>query len=90
MSQSSACDKALGDTALLADVVAFTELFFPAAWAHYEDAEVGKLVLLPPSESKAALASDYKNMRSMFFSEPPALTDIFDTIRELELRINSQ
>ncbi len=80
--------EALGDMALLADVVRHKQTFYPAAWAQYELARAGSLRLLPPASRIAALERDYRNMRVMIFGEPPQFAGIMEALATLEKGIN--
>ena len=87
IASSSFCESALSEPQLFADVLKFTKLFFPTAWAKYDEAELPRLRLMPPSHSLKTLADDYQHMRSMFFTTPPTLDEIMDGIRSLEQRL---
>jgi len=89
MAQSSIAEQALAEPQLFDDVVAFTKLFFPAAWARYDEASLANIKLMPPALSVDTLAADYRAMRSMFFSEPPVFEDILEGIKNLEKRVRS-
>jgi len=44
---------------------------------------------MPQKERAEVLASDYAEMRDMFFQEPPPWNEILDVLADLERRINS-
>lgn len=79
---------ALADPALLAEVVAFKQRFYPRAWARYELAVAGTLRLVPQGEVLAAVAADYRAMAGMIFGAVPPFADILDTLQALEDEIN--
>jgi hypothetical protein len=58
--------EALADMELLGHVVRHKQIFYPAAWAHYELASPGSLRLLP-SDERVALERDYRSMGVMIF-----------------------
>lgn len=88
MAGYSVKDSALADLALLEDVVRFKEKFYRAPSAQYELAVPGTFRLLPTDRGNAELEADYRNMRPMFFSQPPKWSVVLDQLRELESEIN--
>ena len=81
--------EALADFALLDEVTAFKQRFYPSGWAHYELAKPGGLKLLPPEVRMREIESDYKKMQEMIFDMPLSLDDIVQTLRDLESEINA-
>ena len=81
-------DDALGDLALLQDVVSFKRRFYHSAWASYETARPGSLKLIPGAEHLATLRRDYSDMTMMIFGEAPEFNRILDSLQQLEDRIN--
>ena len=81
-------DAALGDLALLQDVVSFKRRFYPSAWASYETAIPGSLKLIPGTEHLTALQKDYSDMTMMIFGEAPGFKLIVDSLQQLEDQIN--
>jgi len=79
---------ALLDSALLQDVVAFKQRFYPSRWARYEDAKPGTFKLIPAAERIAELRRDYRDMEMMIFGDVPKFDDIADTLRHMEGEIN--
>ena len=77
------------DLALLRDVVAFKQRFYPSRWARYEDAQPGTFKLIPAAERIAELRRDYHDMEMMIFGDVPTFDDITDTLRRLEGEINA-
>lgn len=73
---------------LLKKVVDFKEKFYPRKWAHYEEATLGKIRLLPDSYRLSELKSDYDRMEEMFFGEAPAFETMMATIETLEMEIH--
>ena len=89
MAQSDVKAKALANTTLLKDVVAFKQQFYPSRWAKYEDAQVGTFKLIPPIERFRELQRDYDAMRSMIFvGHYPPLDEIMEILKSLEGEIN--
>jgi hypothetical protein len=80
---------ALSDLALLRSVVEFKERFYYSSWAHYDLAKPGSFRLSPPQSQIAALERDYREMRDMFYREPPEFAEILAGMRALEQEINS-
>jgi hypothetical protein len=81
---------ALADLALLADVVAFKQRFYPRSWARYDLAAPGSLRLVPEGAVLAAVESDYGAMGQMIFGKIPSFAEIVSTLAELERDINSR
>ncbi len=81
-------EEALGDIALLGQVVTHKQIFYPSAWAKYVLARPGSLKLLPAEERLNSLRRDYRNMGVMIFGEPPPFETIMNDLAALEERIN--
>lgn len=81
-------DAALADLALLEDVVAFKQRFYPRGWAQYDQAKPGTFRLVPAEHVLAAVEKDYVQMRNMIFGRYPAFAEIMETLRRLEVEIN--
>jgi len=75
---------------LLAQVVAHKQIFYPAAWAHYELARPASLHLIPVAERRAALERDYRDMAVMIFGEPPSFEEVMETLAGLENEVNKR
>lgn len=79
---------AVKDIDLLLKVARHKKVFFPAAWARYEDAKRGTLRIVPPDTRLSELEQDYRKMQEMIFGEPPSFESLLDTLREIERKIN--
>lgn len=88
MANSPVKDAALADLALLEDVVAFKQRFYPRGWAHYEQAKPGSFRLVPSGHVLASIEKDYVQMRNMIFGRYPGFEEIMETLRTLENEIN--
>jgi hypothetical protein len=88
LSQSTIWKEVLDSAGLLDRVVEQTAVFFKRAWARYDEARRGMLRLSPPEWIGGQLKQDYRDMRPMFFREPPPFEDILAHLPELENRIN--
>jgi hypothetical protein len=73
---------------LLERVVAHKQMFFPAAWARYQEALDEGIHLVPNEDRLASLRTDYAAMREMIFGDLPEWEDIMEGLRGLEDRIN--
>ena len=87
------CDigkQAITQRDLLADVLKHKQVFYAAAYAHYENCLVGQLRLIPDEATLIALADDYRRMvdAGMFIGTPPSFTEIVIELRDLERAIN--
>lgn len=88
MAASPVKDAALADLALLAEVVAFKQQFYPRGWARYELAVPGSLRLVPTGAVLDAVTADYAAMVAMIFGTIPTLDEILARLRALEDEIN--
>jgi hypothetical protein len=79
---------AIKDVSLLASVVEHKKVFFREAAARYDLAKPGSLRVCPPESHVAQIRSDYRDMREMFFAEPPPFETVMSDLRELEGRVN--
>lgn len=89
MFNTSVYAEAKSNTALLADVVAFTEKFYPRSWAHFELCHPGTMLLMPSSHALPVMRADYAAMREMIYGAYPSFDEILDTISIIEKDINS-
>ena len=89
MAQASVKVTALGDLALLQEVVEFKKRFYASGWANYDEAKPGSLKLIPPPRILDAMRKDYDAMGEMIFGRHPSFEEIIDGLRELETEINT-
>ena len=89
MARSDVKAEALSDRALLASVVTHKDRFYPASWAKYHEATRGTFRLVPRRERLGELRTDYRAMRTMFFSTAPSLDDVLRELAKLEGEINT-
>jgi hypothetical protein len=82
--------QAMPDPALLEAVVKHKSVFFREAAARYDLAVPGSLKIVPGDELERAVRRDYREMREMFFGQPPGFDDVLSDIREIEQRVNSK
>ena len=83
---------ALGDHALLHDVVAVKSAFWSKSGVSYEQCLSGECRLVPDGRLLNGLRRDYEMMiRAGMFSEaPPTFDDVVQRLRALEARINAE
>ncbi|MBY0228676.1 MAG: nucleotidyl transferase AbiEii/AbiGii toxin family protein [Gemmataceae bacterium] len=81
--------EALADPGLLVEVAKHKKLFFPAAWARYDEAKPGTLRLVPPESRLATLEADYGKMREMLFGDVPGFAWIIERLRVVEEAVNA-
>ena len=74
---------------MLDDVREFKQLYYPVAWARYDLAVPGTLAIVPSDGKMRAIASDYRDMRMMFFREPPPFVELTEQLRALQNQINA-
>lgn len=82
-------DRALHDAPLRQRVVAHKSVYFRSAWARYDLAEPATFRLLPPEARLPELAADHRAMQPMFFTPPPSIESILETLTTLESRIRA-
>lgn len=73
---------------LRARVVTHKQIFFADKFASYETAVPGSFRLLPDVYRLPELERDYRDMREMFFEEPPSWGQVLERLRRLEKEIN--
>lgn len=76
---------------LLANVVNHKKVMYAANYANYDDCLIGKLRLVPDEAGIKGLSLDYGKMidSGMFENEPPAITELISSLKNLEILINS-
>lgn len=81
---------AVGDHALLEDVVKHKKVFYNASYANYDACLIGQIRLIPENSVLSALRDDYQRMirARMFIGEPPTFDAIIERLRVLEATIN--
>lgn len=82
---------AIGQRALLEDVVKHKKVFFSSGGANYDACLSNRLRLVPDGALLDALRLDYRAMRKagMFYREPPSFDDILERLRQLEATVNA-
>lgn len=85
---SDVADRALADTELRKRVVEHKSIYFRSASANYDLAVPGSFRLIPDASRLAELQKDHDSMAQMFFTPPPPLSEILETLRVLETKIN--
>ncbi|MCP5558051.1 MAG: nucleotidyl transferase AbiEii/AbiGii toxin family protein [Verrucomicrobiaceae bacterium] len=89
MATAPVAECALADTALRQRVVAHKSVYFRSGWARYDLAQPASFRLLPPEARLPELEVDHRAMVPMFFSPPPPIGDVLETLATLEARIRS-
>lgn len=89
MSNSIYKDKAFQNKDLLDKVVKFKKKFYPRKWAKYEGASFDAIKLVPEEYRLKEIELDYKNMKEMFFAEPPSFDKVMQGILSLEKEIHN-
>ena len=89
MAAATVKNAALADLALLADVVAFKQRFYPRGWAQYDLAKPGTFKLIPAGQVLAAVEKDYAQMRNMIFGRYRAFDETMAVLQDLEHEINA-
>ena len=73
---------------MLASVVEHKEISFGKLRRGTIWPKPGSLRVCPPDSHVAQIRSDYRDMREMFFAEPPPFDTVMSDLRELEDRVN--
>jgi nucleotidyltransferase AbiEii toxin of type IV toxin-antitoxin system len=76
-------------TLMLQAVIGFKQTFFPMAWAHYETARPGTILILPNERLAKVLREDYSHMREMFPADPLPFDELLRKLQYLQTRLNS-
>jgi hypothetical protein len=87
IASSPASERALADTSLRQRVVAHKSVYFRSKWARYDLAEPATFRLLPPEVRRTELEADHHAMLPMFFTTPPPIATVLNTLADLEARI---
>ena len=82
-------DEALEHIDLLHDVIAHKKKYFRAAWANYDTAIPGQLIIYPHEKLLKELEKDYKNMNLMIFGSVPSFDEILNSIQDFQTKMNS-
>jgi hypothetical protein len=86
--QTPVGEAASRDLPMLDEVRQYKERYYAAAWARYDQAVPGTLSIVPSETKMRALIADYRDMRMMFFREPPAFESVVDRLRALQEQVN--
>ena len=80
--------KAIQNIDLLIKVAEHKALFFKDSKAHYGLAKPGSLRLMPLDEHLVLLNDDYRQMKEMFFEDPPSFESVLKKLKTAEEEIN--
>lgn len=81
---------ALAEPTLLDRVATHKSIYFASAWANYDTARKGSLVLSPPPTIHDSLKKDFNLMKEMFFGRIPEWNEILKDIRDFETKFNEK
>jgi hypothetical protein len=87
MATEPVTERALADADLRKRVVAHKSVYFRSGWARYDLAEPATFQLLPPAARLPELETDHRAMAQMFFTTPPPIADVLETLAILQDRI---
>ncbi len=88
MAQHDSGQNAMNDLKMLDEVAKHKNCYFYSKWAKYSEAKVGTLHLYPPQHRIAELEKDFKEMKEMFFKNPPSFDNLLSEIKKIEHKIN--
>jgi hypothetical protein len=88
LARHAPADRALADKDLRQRVRDWKSRFFAASWARYDLAKPGTFRLVPPEFRLSELERDYHAMQDMFLVKAPEFSEVLDSVRSLEDRIN--
>lgn len=87
MAKEPVTERALADADLRKRVVAHKAVYFRSGWARYDLAEPATFQLLPPAARLPELEADQRAMAQMFFTTPPPISEVLETLASLQNRI---
>ena len=87
MAVAPVAERALADAELRQRVVAHKSVYFRSGWARYDLAVPATFQLLPPAPRLAELEADHRSMVQMFFTPPPPIAAVLETLATLQDRI---
>lgn len=87
MAVQPVAERALADSELRKRVVTHKSVYFRSGWAHYDLAVPATLQLLPPAARLSELEADHQAMTQMFFTPPPSISEVLETLATLQSRI---
>lgn len=87
--QSEVGQAAIGDTALGADCVAHSRMFFNRPAFDLVTAVAPTFALMPEGDMHDALRQDYAAMSGMIFGAPPSFDAVMESISRLQLQVNA-
>ncbi|WFQ89923.1 nucleotidyl transferase AbiEii/AbiGii toxin family protein [Mycoplasma feriruminatoris] len=91
LSNSIYKQKALDDINLLFEATLFKKKFYWSKSANYDDVLDNKnLRLIPDNFRIEQVKKDYIDMKNMFYGHIPSIEEIFETLKKLEVEINSK
>lgn len=88
MGNSWAKERAFKRKELLEKDVAFKQKFYYAKGAHYENATLSSIELMPKEDVLDALKEDYQAMRNMIYGNIPEFEDILAFLEKLQSEIH--
>ncbi len=78
----------LSEKELLEKDVVFKQKFYYAKGAHYENATLSSIELMPKEAVLNALKEDYQAMRNMIYGNIPEFQDILAFLKKLQSEIH--
>lgn len=91
LNQAWVGEQAIFRNDILKSVLEYKKAFFNASYANYDDCWNGKLKLIPTPENQKIIILDFAKMinAAMFYKEPPSFITIIESLKNLEIKINS-
>ncbi len=88
MLQTQIGKSAARDFSMLENVRVFKDVYYHVAWAHYDLAKPGTLIVVPNNQKLRELASDYRSMQEMFLTDPPTFDWVVEQLQTFERQAN--
>lgn len=88
MGNSWVKEKAFNRKELLEKDILFKQKFYYAKSAHYETATLSTIMLLPSTNTMAALIKDYDAMKNMIYGNIPSSDEIMAYLEQLQIEIH--
>ena len=87
MATEPVAERALTNADLRKRVVTHKSVYFRSGWARYDLGDPATFQLLPPAARLPELETDHRAMAQMFFTTPPPIADVLETLAILQDRI---
>lgn len=74
---------------MIRDVANFKSIYFPGAGYGYDEAQNGRLKIVPPNDLIPELELDYAAMREMLFGEAPDMSELLNALETIQKKLDN-